>query len=182
MASYFITLFCIWRLRYRLWKLQRRYAGERWVVSLPLLLEIAAITDPVLLKHYVPRIGGNIEVICGFDNIHDILKWLERMAQLVAAQGYLTNADSKPMLNRRRTTLNDLLVDDQGNPLYPIPVLTHLTDRISELDRNLRETTNPHFKDYYTRRLTGMFQDIAAVMEGLLEAAMYDEKKYQQRG
>jgi len=161
----------------KIWYIERK---QEWVLSLPLLMEIAEICDPELLKGYTPIIGGKVKLTVAFDNPIIAIGWIDACVDLInlhVPEGeihrkYLPDIMLLALSNRRMVTLDEWLASSPTGVVDPVDLLMAIRERLAKLNAAFEANKNdPTFSVYYPRKTEAIYSDMFSILEGLLNVA-----------
>lgn len=158
-------------IRYQLWRLRRVYGDAEWVASLPLILTLSQLLPASLLMHYTHTLGRHIPITIGFTNCAATLEWLSGIAKIIESKGYVPDAYLLPFLNTTTDSLDVYLTNHNGGSVSPEIYCEHLAQRLKRISEALAPY-DPHYRDYYLRKLRQPINDLFVILEGLLIVAL----------
>lgn len=158
-------------IRYQLWRLRSVYGDTEWVASLPLILTLSRLLPSSLLIQYTYAMGRQIPIKTGFDNCEYTLEWLSGVAKLIETKSYIPDSYLLPFLDSTTDSLDVYLTNNIGGSVSPDVYCERLVQRLSRISDAL-EGYDPHYRDYYLRKLKQPINDLFVILEGLLIVAL----------
>lgn len=160
-------------LKRRIAKLESTYASSsasdpEW------LLAIARLLRPVDFERYQPQLARSFRIRLIRQNTAELSDAINECLDLFETGAMVTESLQRNRDHRKETTLYDFLIDREGRALkkgeFYEAVITPILTLLSSID--LYQEEDSVMYNYYSRKLTYVFEDVGTIIEALYRLAL----------
>ena len=126
----------------------------------------------MLLKHYTATVGREIDIITGLSNAGVAIEWLTALTKLITEQGFFDDTLTYVFQYRQSRNLDGWLINRMGGSVDPLELHVQMQEQLLLLEAAYNAVSDKQLKNYYQPKLPILLQDVYAIQEGLLTAAI----------